>query len=779
MPAFSPFRSLLATSILGLFVLHQAVLHAEDAKVPRTQPKVAQVAGPREESSTRDGHPVRTLRPSAAAPMLVTDRIFERTGFQEAGPYNPRYDLRSDFVMAYGVGPGMADKLKRWGAAGYVLHVMTGVAWGGYQDYLDGKVDGREHWDEGQVDAAGNPILHGPRVPYMVPTVAFSKYLESEIRHVIDSGAVAIHLEEPEFWARGGFSKAFQREWQIYYNEPWQRPDSSCDAQYRASKLKYYLYRRTLDRLCAAMKEYALVKNGRPVRFYVPTHSLINYAQWSIVSPESSLVDLPGIDGYIAQVWTGTARSPNTYQGRTRERTFETAFLEYGIMQELVRGSGRRMWFLHDPVEDNPAHDWEDYRVNYLRTLVASLLQPDVCRYEISPWPSRVLLGRFPQGSPGAKTIGEDYATVLAVVFNQLRDMDQADISWEKATEGVGVLLADSAMFQRANPAYRAGVAATKDDPLRPSRNEIERLSGFFGLALPVLKHGIPIRPVQLDNLVRSPGYLDRYKVLLLSYEFQKPPHPGIHQVLAEWVARGGTLIYAGADTDPFHQVREWWNATSSPYASPSEHLFERLGLGRSPGEGEYRSGKGLVLIERKHSAWFSRSAQAGERLVGIVRRGVESAGGSWTERNWIRLRRGPYVIAAVLDESVSAEPLELRGRLVDLLDARLAVSNHIVLKPGQQAWLLDLDRVTAKAPAALAAAGRIERWTSAPGSVHYAITSPQGIRTSARILLPMPPKTITVAGRPCAEWVWHEASKTVLIRHAGSADPVEVNVTW
>ena len=48
--------------------------------------------------------------------------------------------------------------------------------------------------------------------------------------------------------------------------------------------------------------------------------------------------------------------------------------------------------------------------------------------------------------------------------------------------------------------------------------------------------------------------------------------------------------------------------AVCEPRASIS---FERLGLGRSPKEGEYRVGKGLVIVERKHPAWFSRSAEA------------------------------------------------------------------------------------------------------------------------------------------------------------------------
>ncbi len=392
---------------------------------------------------------VATAQSNPPCPNLVTERGIERTGFQEASPYRPQSDLRTDFVMAYGVDSSIPERLARWREAGYVPQVMTGVAWGDYQDYLDGKIDDREHWDESQVAADGARILHGPTVPYMVPSVAFSRYLEAGIRRAIDAGAVAIHLEEPEFWARGGFGEAFQREWQIYYREPWQRPDSSVDAQYRASKLKYYLYQRTLDRLCSAMKEYALANHQREVRFFVPTHSLLNYAQWQIVSPESSLLDLPGIDGYIAQVWTGTARTPNTYEGRVAERTFETAYLEYGVMQELVRGTNRRMWFLHDPIEDNPRHDWNDYRQNYIRTLTASLLHPQVWHYEVAPWPSRVFQGRYPHGSDQATGIPHEYATTLAVVFNQLRDMQQADIDYGTATEGIGVFLSDSAMFQR------------------------------------------------------------------------------------------------------------------------------------------------------------------------------------------------------------------------------------------------------------------------------------------------------------------------------------------
>ena len=99
------------------------------------------------------------------------------------------------------------------------------------------------------------------------------------------------------------------------------------------------------------------------------------------------------------------------------------------------------------------------------------------------------------------------------------------------------------------------------------------------------------------------------------------------------------------------------------------------------------------------------------DRLRSLVRRGVEAAGGKFVEHNYFSLRRGPYLIAATLKDSTSAEPLHLKGRLLDLLDAALPVRSDVVVAPGQQAWLLDLDRVTAPAPALLAAAGRIEQW--------------------------------------------------------------------
>ncbi|MBR6781292.1 MAG: hypothetical protein IKM24_09800, partial [Clostridia bacterium] len=268
---------------------------------------------------------------------FIRSREEERTGYQNGLPLEPFIDFQNDFVMCYRLNETTSKRVQEYRENGYVVHLMTGISWGAYQDYLLGEYDGREHRDEWQKDRYGNEIVHGEMTPYMVPTISFADYLSEKLKIAVDAGVVAIHVEEPEFWDRGGYSDAFKREYELYYREPWQAPHNSVDAHYRCAQLKAYLYRRTIDRVSSSIKEYAKVRYGRDVRFYVPTHSLLNYTQWKIMSPEGMLADIPGVDGFIAQVWTGTSREKNVYNAVFKERTFETAYLEYGVMQELVR----------------------------------------------------------------------------------------------------------------------------------------------------------------------------------------------------------------------------------------------------------------------------------------------------------------------------------------------------------------------------------------------------------------------------------------------------------
>ena len=132
----------------------------------------------------------------------------ERLSFQTSGPWSARTNLNADVAMVYGIGARMPGNIETWVKHGYIPHVMTGVAWGQYQDYLNGEFDGTRHWDQAQTESDGKLILHGgnAQIPYISPGENYGNYLTVGVKRALDAGAQAIHLEEPEFWkVLGGF----------------------------------------------------------------------------------------------------------------------------------------------------------------------------------------------------------------------------------------------------------------------------------------------------------------------------------------------------------------------------------------------------------------------------------------------------------------------------------------------------------------------------------------------------------------------------------------------
>jgi hypothetical protein len=680
-------------------------------------------------------------------------RSLERTCFQTSRPWSGAADLGSDVAITYGIDKGLPERIETWREHGYVIHVMTGVAWGQYQDYLFGRFDGVNHEDEAQTDRNGNPHRHGNSTDifYMCPGTNYGKFLCVGVQRALDAGAEAIHLEEPEFWVQDGYEEGFKREWRSYYHEDWQPPHSSVDAQWRASKLKYFLYRRALQQVFDYVQDYNR-RTSRKVRCYVPTHSLLNYAHWRIVSPESSLARLDGCDGYIAQVWTGTSRTPNLYRGLLRERTFETAFLEYGAMQNLVRATGRRVWYLNDPVEDNPNHDWDDYRRNWESTLTASLFQPEVWRYEVAPWPERIFAGKYPRRASAAerKGIPPAYATELQTVMNALNDMNQPRVEWDCGTSGLGVLVSDSLMFQRGEP---SGSDA--------------HLSQVYGLALPLLKRGLPITPVQLEN-VTAPRYLEGFRLLLLTYAGMKPLTPEVHAPLADWVNKGGVLVVVDDGADPYNQVREWWNSDGKHYATPREHLFAQLGVQDrqfDTADQPVKVKDGFVTWLHENPARLAAGAEGDQRLLNFVKPAAATARLKWQETNYLLLRRGPYLIAAGLDESLPDGARTLHGRFVDLFDADLQVRTNVTLTSGSRHFLLDLEAVKGEEPKVLAAACKTISTERDNRILSLAL---EGVADTPSVVLihaPKTPQSVTLSGESLKDFEYSAADRLLWVR--------------
>ena len=683
-----------------------------------------------------------------------------KTIFQTSQPWKRSIDVQADAVMVYGTGKTLNERVESWRKKGYTTHFMTGIAWGGYKSYFYGMWDGKKHTDEVQMDMKNDSIMHGPMNPYIVPSLNYLKYFkETQIKPVIDAGISEIFLEEPEFWAYAGYSEAFKREWEAYYGFPWRAQHLSAENTYLSNKLKYHLYYRALDEAFASAKEYGK-QNGMDVKCYVPTHSLINYSMWHIVSPEASLASMKHCDGYIAQVWTGTSRVPNYFNGKRGERVFETAFLEYGCMESMTRPTGRKMFFLTDPIEDRKV-DWEDYKRNYQATFTAQLLYPQIADYEIMPWPNRIYEGLYRKSANSEEkgTIPRFYSTQMQVMVNTLNPMPLSE-NKVNGSQGISILMANSLMFQRS---------------LEPVEGyEDPQLSNFFGLTLPLLKRGVPVSITHLENV----GYADTWKdvkVLLMTYSNMKPLDPKAHEHLAEWVKQGGTIIYCGRDNDVYQNVLEWWNQNGNSYTAPSQHLFIIMGMPEKASEGVYTYGKGNVYVVRQDPKEFVMNERGDATLL----KQVEAAYGQLEYKNHFYLERGPYVMAAVLDENaISNEPLQLQGHYIDLFDSKLPCMEVVKVNPGEQAFLFDIDAVKdAMRPQVLAAASR--QYKEKVGECSFAFTakSPANTDNVMRILLPKEPKKVKVAATYQSEW--DAKTRTLLLQFENQPEGVQVEITW
>jgi hypothetical protein len=305
-------------------------------------------------------------------------------------------------------------------------------------------------------------------------------------------------------------------------------------------------------------------------------------------------------------------------------------------------------------------------------------------------------------------------------------------------------------------------------------------LSHVYGLALPLLKRGIPVTPVQLEN-VTLPRYLDNFRVLLLTYQGMKPLDAGVHAQLTDWVKRGGVLVMCDNDSDPYNRVTEWWNSNGLHYATPREHLFEQLGANKSKAaaQTEWRCGKGHVLWLRENPAKLAASVEGDAKLVAAIKQAATWAKLKWRETNYLLLQRGPYVIAAGLDESIAGEPKTLRGRFINLFDPELRVQESIRIAPGDRYLLRDLNASLSREPQVLASACKALVTGREGKSLSLAV---EGVaQTPAVILLrtQKPPRSIVLDGKPMESFEYSAADGLLWIRFVNESRPRTLSVSF
>ncbi len=713
---------------------------------------------------------------TATAFAQNTDPIIskQKTAFQTSSAWIPEIDVRSDIAIVYGAndrgGITFEQRVKSWRDHGYEVNFMTGIAWGEYFDYFLGKWDGQNHLGVGQVTIKGDTIMHGRNMPYVVPVQSFINYMkEKVVKRVIDANISTIFLEEPEFWARAGYSAPFKEEWQKYYGFPWKPQDASAENTYLSSKLKYHLYYDAIKQVSEYAKSYGKSK-GMNIKVFIATHSLVNYSSWQIVSPEASLASLPSIDGYIAQVWTGTAREPTFFDGKEKERVFENAFLEYGSAVSMTAPTKRKVFLLTDPIEDR-VHDWSDYKRNYQATFTAKILYPMVDNYEVMPWPERIYTHPYPVPNSSEKIlIPQFYSTQMQIMVNALNSMPLSP-NRVSGVNGIGVLMSNSLMFQRY-----------------PTHNGFEdpRFSIFYGQTLPLVKRGVPVQTVHMENL-GYPATLKDVRVLVMSYANMKPMTPDVHTNLAKWVKAGGVLMYIGKDDDPYQNVMEWWDTKGNKFTAPSQHLFTLLGINPKAADGVFKVGKGAVYVLRQNPKDFIMQPGNDAAYIDLLKKAYEkdAHAGELPFKNNFYLERGPYDIVSVMDENTDTTSYRVQGPVIDLFDPTLPVLAQKVVHPGEQSLLYAVSRVPdKKRPQVLAAAARTYDEKVTTNSYSFVVKSPAKTLNSTRILLPGQPKEVVVTdekGQTISDVKssWDASSNTEYLGFANSPNGVTVTIKW
>src|ERR1035441_4160371 len=89
--------------------------------------------------------------------------------------------------------------------------------------------------------------------------------------------------------------------------------------------------------------------------------------------------------------------------------------------------------------------------------------------------------------------------------------------------------------------------------------------------------------------------------------------------------------------------------------------------------------GHGIVLRESASPAALTYKEDGAETIRKAVRQAANAVKLPWKETSALVLRRGPYLIAAGLDESLpDAKPYVLHGRYLNLFEPSLAVHGDI-----------------------------------------------------------------------------------------------------
>ena len=611
-----------------------------------------------------------------------------KTFFQTGREYDPRLDIPVDAVVVHphNILPHEPDKMEdSWGGRGVPVGRMFFADSDDLNEYWKRDAAGACLSGDVELKKDGSPMLCSGMRPYMVPSDEWIAYLrDRKVQPSLDNQVAAILPEEPLGHTHAGHAESIKTLYKEEYGCEWSDPAESPEVHYRIARLKALLYNQLENELCAVTKKHAK-QTGSPVDFVVPIHSLFGNKANHLTAPLGLSLKNSDFDGYIGQVWTGPVRWCMEAYSSADASFFTMAFTLYDYFVQLVSGTGKKLWLLVDPVDDDPHHSWADFRSWYQQCTVAMLLMREVNSYEVMPWPERIFLPvSFTPGidDPADNPTPPDYFTLVLSITQALQEMPEGG-EWIGGVQdvGLGIAVADSAMWQP---------------------NDEYALQGLFGLRIPLLERGILAQNFVMER-TGDPVYADRFKVIVLSYEDWNPYDESMHEQLARWVRCGGTLIVLGKGGDA------------------QDALLDKLAC--SDGSCDWCYGRGRVLCHEASPKSFAN----GTDFEAIYKPLLEKTGIQVERCDGFSMRRGDYVIAHALNED-----LQMQGTFVDVFSPDLEVCEDGVVSAGTSGLFKCFD--PAAAPSVIHSTCGLMEQGFEDGTLCFSIRGPQETDFTVRV---------------------------------------------
>ena len=133
-------------------------------------------------------------------------------------------------------------------------------------------------------------------------------------------------------------------------------------------------------------------------------------------------------------------------------------------------------------------------------------------------------------------------------------------------------------------------------------------------------------------------------------------------------------------------------------------------------------------------------------------------------------MHRGPYLIANVMTESVSDQPLVMNGLYADLLTSDFDILTHKTIYPGENAMLFDFSEIESESARIIGTSARVFDLSCKENEFTLSAKAAGTIHAKLRLRLPRPIFAVYASDeageRVDVSYLWDDVSRTALFSY-------------